>query len=53
MKNTEMLPVYAGIVAILVVAAAYGTWWYPQQWHACQILFNNRPAQVVCFLDRM
>ena len=39
-------------VAIAIPLAAIGAtfWWLPQKWHACTSLFDNTPAQIICFL---
>jgi NhaP-type Na+/H+ or K+/H+ antiporter len=40
--------------AIILVLALMGLllwWWLPQKRQACQKLYDNRPAQIVCLLS--
>jgi uncharacterized membrane protein YhfC len=42
-------------IALLLVLTAMliGTcWWLPQKWQGCQSIYENRPAQIVCFLSK-
>jgi hypothetical protein len=38
------------IAAVLLLALfiAASWWWLPQKWQACQKLYDNRPAQIIC-----
>jgi len=38
------------IIAFLAALIAFNWWWLPQKWHACQRLYDNKPAQVMCLL---
>jgi hypothetical protein len=37
---------------VLTVFVVVGFWWLPQKWQACQKLYTNRPAQIVCFMSK-
>jgi len=37
------------IAVFLVLIIAGAAWWYPQKWQACQKLYDNFPAQMICF----
>ena len=39
---------------VLIFAVMIGTaiWWLPQKWTACKKLYDNKPAQVFCFLSK-
>ena len=40
------------VIAIAVIVASIqisiAIWWIPQKWNACQRLYDNLPAQIVC-----
>lgn len=40
------------IALLLTMTIAIGWWWFPQKWQACQKLYDNRPAQVMCLLSK-
>jgi hypothetical protein len=42
----------AFFVVTLILAIAGSCWWLPQKWHACQKLYDNKPAQVMCLLAK-
>ena len=35
-------------VLVLAIQISIAIWWIPQKWGACQRLYNNLPAQIVC-----
>jgi hypothetical protein len=39
----------AFMAATLLIVFAAAWWWLPQKWQACQKLYDNRPAQILCF----
>ncbi len=45
MIDRQWLAVIALVFALQIVAAF---WWLPQKWQACQRLYDNRPAQIIC-----
>jgi hypothetical protein len=45
----KRVPVELLIAAVLAFnAIALLTWWLPQKWAACQLLYSNRAAQLFC-----
>jgi hypothetical protein len=42
----------AAAVVVLVLMAAIAWWWLPQKWQACQKLYDNRIAQIICFSSK-
>ena len=40
----------ASIILVLVILTLVAVWWLPQKWQACQKLYDNKPAQVFCFM---
>lgn len=46
--TTEERIYLAGIIAVLALTLAGAIWFIPQKWHACQKLYDNRLAQVLC-----
>jgi hypothetical protein len=50
MKSNDEFITLAAIVLTLMLMIAVGWWWFPQKWHACQKLYDNKPAQVFCLL---
>ena len=38
----------AAIVIVLILQISIAIWWIPQKWNACQKLYDNLPAQIVC-----
>jgi hypothetical protein len=42
----------AFMAATLLIAFATAWWWLPQKWQACQKLYDNRPAQIFCFVAK-
>ena len=47
----EILTVSASII-ILGVIVGYFSWWLPQKWEVCTEHYHNKPAQIICMLDR-
>ena len=45
MPDRHWYTIVALVLAIQIIALA---WWLPQKWQACQRLYDNRPAQLVC-----
>lgn len=39
----------AFVILALVIIQAW--WWLPQKWQGCQKIYDNRPAQIMCFLS--
>jgi hypothetical protein len=39
------------IVVTLIVMISLASWWLPQKWQGCQKIYDNRPAQIFCFLS--
>ena len=44
-RDFSFIPVAALVLAIQISLAI---WWIPQKWAACQRLYDNLPAQIVC-----
>lgn len=42
----------AAAVLVLSLQIGIAIWWIPQKWHACQRLYSNLPARIVCFSAR-
>ena len=40
------------IVLFVVLLIVGGIWWLPQKWEACTRLYDNVPAQIICFNQR-
>jgi hypothetical protein len=51
MKSIDEYATIGAIALTLVLMIAAGWWWLPQKWHACQKLYDNKPAQILCLLD--
>ena len=45
MKDRQLYAICALILIVQIIALA---WWLPQKWQACQRLYDNRPAQIIC-----
>jgi hypothetical protein len=39
------------ILLFLLLAIAYTAWWLSQEWQACTKLYDNTPAQIICFTN--
>ena len=39
------------MIACVFIAVATAIWWLPQKWQACQKLYDNRPAQIICVMS--
>ena len=48
--DTRIALGFALIYLVVVLPAAW--WWVPLEWSACQKLYDNKPAQVICLLSR-
>jgi uncharacterized membrane protein YcaP (DUF421 family) len=48
MNNDAKLTAISVVMTILFMFAV-AWWWLPQKWQACQKLYDNRPAQILCF----
>jgi len=48
MKSLDEYTTLGAIALVLLVMTAAACWWLPQKWHACQKLYDNRPAQIIC-----
>jgi hypothetical protein len=45
--------IFVGLFAVFAVLTLVGTAWFlPQKWQACQKLYDNRPAQIICLGSR-
>lgn len=42
----------AAMTAVLVLILAGAIWFIPQKWHACQKLYDNLLAQVLCVTSK-
>lgn len=51
-NNFDDYIVLAAILGFLVVVVGVSVWWLPQKWEACTRLYDNRPAQVLCFVSK-
>lgn len=48
--STEDRTTLASIILVLVILTLIGVSRLPQKWKACQKLYDNKPAQVLCFM---
>jgi uncharacterized membrane protein YhfC len=48
MKSLDDYTAIAVAVLVLLIMIAGAWWWLPQKWQACQKLYDNRPAQIIC-----
>jgi hypothetical protein len=51
MTNDDRLKFIAALMVIAIVIAV-NIWWLPQKWQMCQRLFDDRFAQVTCFMSK-
>ena len=51
MTTDERITVAAAVL-VLVLMTASAWWWLPQKWQACQKLYDNRPAQIICLSSK-
>ena len=52
MKNTsDEMVIAIALIGVWVVIIGAAVWWLPQKWEGCTKLYDNRPAQVFCFLQ--
>lgn len=51
-NHSEDLFSLAIILGVLVIIIGVSVWWLPQKWRGCTKLYDNRPAQVFCFLQK-
>lgn len=49
MKDIRIYTSIALVFSLLIISMV---WWVPQKWQACQRLYDNRPAQIICFSSR-
>ena len=47
MKRVPVELLIAAVLAFNVIALLI--WWLPQKWAACQLLYSNPVAQLLCF----
>jgi len=40
------------IIIVLFSVVLLNAWWLPQKWQACQKLYDNQIAQVICLLSK-
>jgi hypothetical protein len=40
------------VVLFLIFIAVANCWWLPQKWQACQKLYDNQIAQVICLSSK-
>ena len=50
MKSLDDYTALGAIVLVLLLMVATAWWWIPQKWQACERLYDNKPAQVLCLL---
>jgi hypothetical protein len=50
MKTIDVVTVFFFVTLILAIAGS--CWSLTQKWHACQKLYENKPAQVMCLLAK-
>lgn len=50
MKSLDEYTTLGAIVLVLLLMTATALWWLPQKWQACERLYDNKPAQIYCFL---
>jgi len=43
-QSGTVFAIVAGVVLITMIC-----WWLPQKWAACQLLYSNPVAQLLCF----
>ena len=43
---------FVAVIVVLVLVALLNAWWLPQKWQACQKLYDNQIAQVICLLSK-
>ena len=48
---TDSNGVLAAIVVLFFVVLI-NVWWLPQKWQACQKLYDNQTAQIICLLSK-
>lgn len=46
MDNEDLVAV--AFVLVLSIQISLAIWWIPQKWAACQRLYDNLPARIVC-----
>jgi len=39
------------IISVTLIAVVSTAWWLPQKWQACTNLYDNIPAQIICFTN--
>lgn len=50
--TTEERIYLAAMIAALSLVLAGAIWFIPQKWHACQKLYDNRLAQIICVTSK-
>jgi hypothetical protein len=40
------------VVLFLIFIAVANCWWLPQKWQACQKLYDNQIAQIICLSSK-
>ena len=48
MTDTTRRNLVAAVIITLAIQISIAVWWFPQKWRACQRLYNNLPAQIIC-----
>jgi uncharacterized membrane protein YhfC len=48
MKSFDDYTIIGALALVLLIMIAGAWWWLPQKWQACQKLYDNRPAQIIC-----
>jgi Flp pilus assembly pilin Flp len=47
--DKENALIFLIFATLLIAVVAHLVWWLPQKWQACTKLYDNIPAQVICF----
>ena len=50
MKSLDDYIAIGAISLGLLLIVGVNSWWLPQKWQACQKLYDNKPAQVLCLM---
>jgi len=50
MKSFDDYISIGAVFLVLLLMAGMNCWWLPQKWQACQKLYDNKPAQVLCLM---
>lgn len=51
-NRSESITYSVLILGFLAFVIGISVWWLPQKWQGCTKIYDNRPAQVFCFLQK-